>query len=420
MSQRHITIVGAGQSGLQLGLGLLKHGYQVRLISDRTPEQILNGRVASSQCMFSKSLEFERSVGVDLWRDAPPVEGIGFTVPNPEQPGEQLFSWAGRLDSPAYAIDQRIKFPALIELFEQQGGEVVYEEADIAALERYSLDSELVIVSAGKGEIARAFERDAERSTYDAPQRALALTYVHGLEPSPDFSRVSFNLVPGVGEYFVFPALTKTGSCDIFVFEGIPGGPLDRWKDLTPSEHLAASLDFLREYLPWEADRAKNVELTDELGVLQGRFPPTVRKPVMHLPSGNTVLGMGDVVVLNDPITGQGSNNASKCAQSYLEAILDHENLPFDRAFQQNAFERYWARIKPVADWTNALLAPPPPHVLQTLGAAAQYPEIAHRFANGFADPVDFGDYFLNPEGAERYLAAVAARAAGSTDRAAA
>lgn len=411
MSQRHITIVGAGQSGLQLGLGLLKHGYAVRLISDRTPEQIASGRVASSQCMFAQATGYERAAGVELWDNAPPVEGIGFTVPHPEQPGEKLFSWAGRLDSPAYAVDQRIKFPALITSFISKGGEVVYEEADIAALERYTLESELVIVAAGKGEIARGFERDAERSTYDAPQRALALTYVHGLEESPDFSRVSFNLIPGIGEFFVFPSRTLSGDCHIFVFEGIPGGPLDRWQGLTPDQHLDASLDFLRTYLPWEADRAKNVTLTDDLGVLQGRFAPTVRKPVLTLPSGRTVLGMADVVVLNDPITGQGSNNASKSAQSYLEAILDHQNLPFDRAFQQNAFERYWARIKPVADWTNALLQPPPPHVLQVLGAAAQYPEIAHRFANGFSDPVDYGDYFLNPDGAERYLAEVAERA---------
>ena len=136
------------------------------------------------------------------------------------------------------------------------------------------------------------------------------------------------------------------------------------------------------------------------------------KHPVATLPSGRTVLGMADVVVLNDPITGQGSNNASKCAQSYLDTILDHENLPYDRAFQQNAFERYWTRIKPVADWTNALLQPPPPHVLQMLGAASQFPEIAHRFANGFNDPVDFGDYFLDPAGSERYLAEVAGRAA--------
>lgn len=412
MTQRSITIVGAGQSGLQLGLGLLKNGYNVRIISDRTPEQIRASRVASSQCMFDKALQFERAVGVDMFDDAPPVEGIGLTVPHPELPGEKAFSWAGKLDKPAYAIDQRVKFPILMELFEKRGGEIVYEEASIDSLERYTLESELVIVAAGKGEIARAFERDAERSTYDAPQRALALTYVHGMQPTPEFSRVSFNLIPGIGEYFVFPALTLSGACDIMVFEGIPGGPMDRFQGLSPEAHLEASMDILRTFLPWEAERSANVSLTDDLGVLEGRFPPTVRKAVMTLPSGRTVLGMADVVVLNDPITGQGSNNASKCAQSYLEAILDHENLPFDRAFQQQTFERYWTRIKPVADWTNALLMPPPPHVLQVLGAASQFPEIAHRFANGFNDPVDFGDYFLNPEGAERYLGEVAMRAA--------
>ncbi|WP_217184372.1 styrene monooxygenase/indole monooxygenase family protein [Streptomyces sp. AC495_CC817] len=411
MTQRSITIVGAGQSGLQLGLGLLQHGYAVRLISDRTPEEIGAGRVASSQCVFPTALSYEREVGVDLWDDAPWVEGIGLTVPHPEAPGEKLFGWAGRLDRPAQSIDQRVKFPALIELFASRGGEVVYEQAGIDDLERYTQESELVIVAAGKGDIARLFERDAERSTFDAPQRALALTYVHGLTPTEDFSRVSFNLVPGVGEYFVFPALTLSGPCDIMVFEGIPGGPLDRWAGLTPEQHLDASLDFLREYLPWEAERAADVALTDDLGVLQGRFAPTVRHPVAVLPSGRSVLGIGDVVVLNDPITGQGSNNASKSAHIYLQAILEHGDLPFDRAFGQAAFERYWARVKPVADWTNALLLPPPPHVLQVLGAAAQHQEIATRFANGFDDPADYGEYFLDPAGAERYLADVAARA---------
>ena len=38
------------------------------------------------------------------------------------------------------------------------------------------------------------------------------------------------------------------------VFEGVPGGPLDCWRDLkSPAEHLAASKRFLDTYLPWEA-----------------------------------------------------------------------------------------------------------------------------------------------------------------------
>jgi hypothetical protein len=54
-----------------------------------------------------------------------------------------------------------------------------------------------------------------------------------------------------------------------------------------------------------------------------------VRRPVARLPSGAPVLGMADAVVLNDPITGQGSNNAAKRAELYLAGILEHGDDPF-------------------------------------------------------------------------------------------
>ncbi|WP_306805384.1 styrene monooxygenase/indole monooxygenase family protein, partial [Escherichia coli] len=117
----------------------------------------------------------------------------------------------------------------------------------------------------------KLFECDTARSRFDKPQRALALTYVHGMRPAPVFSRVAFNLIPGVGEYFVFPALTTTGPCEIMVFEGVPGGPMDCWRDIkTPQDHLATSLDILRTFLPWEAERCASVELTDANGILAG------------------------------------------------------------------------------------------------------------------------------------------------------
>ncbi|MGU4174388.1 styrene monooxygenase/indole monooxygenase family protein, partial [Pseudomonas aeruginosa] len=177
------------------------------------------------------------------------------------------------------------------------------------------------------GEISRLFERDAHRSRFDQPQRALALTYVTGMKPREPFSAVSFNLLPGVGEYFVFPALTTTGPCEIMVFEGVPGGPMDCWGDVkTPEQHLERSRWILDTFVPWEAERCRDIALTDDNGILAGRFAPTVRKPVATLPSGRKVLGMGDVVVLNDPITGQGSNNAAKCADTYLRSILARGN----------------------------------------------------------------------------------------------
>ncbi|MGH9510229.1 MAG: NAD(P)-binding domain-containing protein, partial [Terriglobales bacterium] len=49
---RKIAIVGAGQSGLQLALGLQQNGYDVTVVSNRAPEQIFKGRVTSSQFMF--------------------------------------------------------------------------------------------------------------------------------------------------------------------------------------------------------------------------------------------------------------------------------------------------------------------------------------------------------------------------------
>ncbi|POX48178.1 alanine-phosphoribitol ligase [Streptomyces sp. Ru71] len=406
---RKITIIGAGQAGLQLGIGLLGHGYDVTVVSNRTGQQIRDGRVMSSQCMFGTALGHERNLGLNLWEaECPPVEGISFCVP--DGAGGKAVDWSSRLDASARSVDQRVKMPAWLEEFERRGGKVELHDAGVDDLELYARESDLVIVAAGKGEIARLFERDAERSTFDAPQRALALTYVRGMKPRDEHSAVSFNLLPGIGEYFTFPALTTTGACDIMVFEGVPGGPLDCWQDVSsPEQHLERSLEIVRRYLPWEAERCTDLELTDANGVLAGRFPPTVRKPVGRLPSGATVLGVADVVLLNDPITGQGSNNASKCAASYLSSILEHGDRPFDTAFMQETFERYWDYAQYVATWTNALLGAPPEHVLKLLSAASDSPRIARRFANGFDDPRDFFHWFMNPTAAESYLAAVQA-----------
>ena len=408
---RKVVIVGGGPAGLELALGLQQAGYEVTVVSNRTPDDIRKGRVMSSQCMFGRALQHERDLGLNLWEDeCPPIEGIALAVPAPDGTGEAI-DFASRLDDDAQAVDQRIKFPGWMELFAQRGGELRIEEAGVAELERYAAGSDLVVVAAGKGEITRLFERDPERSPYEQPMRALALTYVTGMTPRPEYSAVCFNLVPTVGEYFVFPALTTTGPCEIMVFEGVPGGPMDCWADVeTPEQHLERSLWVLETFVPWEAERCRDVALTDDNGILAGRFPPTVRSPVAELPSGTPVLGLADAVMLNDPITGQGSNNASKAAAAYLDAIREHGDGAFDGAWMEQTFERFWADTGTwVTTWTNALLSPPPPHVLQLLGAGNTSPQLAHRFVNGFDDPRDYFDWFMDPQSAERYLAEVGA-----------
>ena len=401
---RNITIIGAGQSGLQLGLGLVQNGYQVRLVSDRPAEHIATGKVMSSQFMFDDALQSERDLGINDWEpQCPYTDGIGVTVIGPD--GKKVIDWVYALDKPGQAVDQRLKYPSWMKKFAERGGELVIHRAGVADLEYYARSSDLVIVAGGKGDIVKIFERDAERSSFDKPMRALALTYVTGLVPY-ELTRVAFNIAPAVGEYFVFPALTTTGLCEIMVFEGVPGGPMDCWSDITtPEQHLECSLSILKKFFPWEAERSRDAKLTEPNGILAGRFPPTVRKPIARLPSGALVLGMADAVVLNDPITGQGSNNAAKAARMYLKRILDTGAGPFDVAWMQQTFDEYWQYAQFVTGFTNAFLQPLAPHAVNILLAAQNKRKIGKAFVNGFDDPRTFFPWLADPVEAEKFIA---------------
>src|SRR5262249_62434386 len=142
---------------------------------------------------------------------------------------------------------------------------------------------------------AQVSGRPPPRPPSAAPQRPWAGPSPPALAPRPehpDFYAVRCNLVPGVGELFVMPTLTTSGPADILFWEGIPGGPLDVFNGVKdPAEHLKLTLDLMKQFLPWEYDRARDVELTDANGTLAGRYAPTVRNPVGELPSGGLVLG---------------------------------------------------------------------------------------------------------------------------------
>ncbi|MFI5616303.1 styrene monooxygenase/indole monooxygenase family protein [Streptomyces sp. NPDC051567] len=410
---RKILVVGAGQSGLQLALGLQAKGYEVTLMSNRTPDEIRTGRVMSTQCMFDTALRHERELRLNFWEhQAPKIQGLGVSVAGPD--GSRPVNWLGRLRGFAQSVDQRVKMAGWLDTFDQRGGQLIVHGASVSDLDFFSRTYDLVLVAAGKGELVAMFGREAELSPYATPQRALAVSYVHGLAPRPEHPEteaVRCNLVPGVGELFIMPTLTLSGRADILFWEGLPGGPADVFTGVKdPAEHLELTLGLMKTFTPWEYARAEGAELTDAGATLAGRYAPVVRNPVGRLPGGGLVLGVADVVVANDPVTGQGSNSAAKCAASYLASIMERGDEPFDEAWMRAAFDRFWSATgKPVTRWTNTMLGAPPAHVRELLGAAGQLQPVADRFANGFDDPADFEGYFYDPKDAAEYLAAVTA-----------
>ena len=86
--------------------------------------------------------------------ECPPIEGLSFSVPAPDGTGGKAIDCAAQLDRPAQSVDQRLKMPRWMDELERRGGKVELHEATLADLERYAHENDLVIVAAGKGEIA--------------------------------------------------------------------------------------------------------------------------------------------------------------------------------------------------------------------------------------------------------------------------
>jgi flavin reductase (DIM6/NTAB) family NADH-FMN oxidoreductase RutF len=400
---RRIAIVGAGPAGTALAIGLVDRGHDVTLVSDRTAEEIRAGFVSSSQVTFESALELEAALGIaPLLPPAPPLRRMSYAG---RRSDGSVVEFAAALSTPARSLDQRVRLPLLLEEIERRGGKVVTGAASVDDLEDLVATHDLVVVSTGRGGLASLFPVDAARSPYSSPQRATALTYLRGVVPDPAGPGLRYHAVEGVGECFTCPALTVAGPCDIVVVEGVPGGPLDVWDDVTGAgQHLDRLRAVLHDHFPSESARVADAQLVDAGAVLRGRITPAVREPVGTLPGGAPVLGMADVVVLNDPLTSQGSNNATKSASFYLEAVTAHAG-DFDAEWMRRTFDHFWRGWAQWAtEWTNSWLRPPEPHQRAVLDAAARHPAVAERVVSGFDDARLFAPWWFDAAAAAQFL----------------
>ncbi|MBM3678881.1 MAG: FAD-binding oxidoreductase [Actinobacteria bacterium] len=407
-----IAVAGAGQAGLQLALALRASGHEVTLATDRSAAEIAGGRILSTQCMFDLALSTERALGLDRWQeDCPQIDGVQYSLGTPD--GERVMCFSGKLAATAQSVDQRLKMPRWLADLEAAGGRVAVGPLDVAALEELAASHDLLVVASTKGPIAKElpglFARDEARSPFAGPQRTLGVAYVNRLDPLPSPREFSISIVPGVGEYFVGPALTLSGPCWTMCLEAIPGGPMDAWSHTSPDrpqEWLEALVAILDRHFPWEAERCRSVTVTDAKGTLAGAIAPVVRSPVGRLPSGRPVLGVGDAVVQNDPLVGQGANNAAKGATVVADAIDRRGGASLDDpVWLDEVAETFWQTVEAATVFTNTMLKPPE-HVGALFDAGSRSATVANALAQATDDPRTLAPHLATPDGIAAFVAA--------------
>ncbi|GAA5174914.1 FAD-dependent oxidoreductase [Pseudonocardia eucalypti] len=405
---RSVGIVGAGQAGIVLAAELLRGGFRVTLYSDRGPEDYLADRGRPTACLFGEQVVRERELGLTFWDGtAPSIERIHLDLCAADR--LVLFSIAAPLRLPALAVDQRLKFAYGMRELATRGVLISVDAISFEKLDALAAEYDVTVVTAGhQGFGSTLFERDPKRSVHNRPKRNLFMVNIrdYDLAAGLHHEHLKFSFIPGVAEIFWVPFLDKdAGPCISVVVEAVPGGAADRFTDIGSAQQGVHVLRGLaRDLLPWEAAFLAPAAPTSPLTWLTGAITPTVRKPVRRLPSGRSVLGLGDAVVLNDPLAGQGANNATRMARFFAERLAARGDGPFDADWLNGQFDEFWTYGRFVNDFSNALLEPRAGFQQDLLIAASRHPEIGSAIFDGFGDPAGLFPWFAEPTAARAFL----------------
>ncbi|MEV0677919.1 styrene monooxygenase/indole monooxygenase family protein [Actinosynnema sp. NPDC050436] len=401
---RSVAVVGAGQAGIVLSAALLRAGWRVTLCSDLTAEQYLESGERPTACLFGDQVEYEAALGLDDFPDAPRADRIRLDLYTDDR--LVALSVDAPLRKPALAVDQRLKFARGLRELAARGATVVTGSVTEGDLDSLAATHELVVVTVGRKTFGSLFARDPARSVHTSAQRTLFTVNVRGydLDAHPRHRDIVFTFVPGVVEVFWVPFWDKdAGASRSIAVEAVPGGPADRFGAVTTaSEGLAVLRGLVDEMLPGQASFLAPVRPTRETTWLKGAVVPAVREPVAVLPSGRHVLGLGDAVVLNDPIAAQGANNATRMARFFASRLGDYDGTA---AWLRARFEEFWEVGRHANDFSEGMLVPMARHQRDVLVAASRHPEVGERLWEGFNDPSTLVPWFFDAAAAREFLA---------------
>ena len=407
---RDVAIVGAGQGGLHLALGLLGQGRTVTLVSDKTPERFLELNPMASHTLQGRSLVAERAAGANLTDelDFQPTRGLNFAV-SPD--GENVaLAFQARWDDDAAAVDTRLKCCELLRRFQRRGGDLRIGTATMADVEDLADTHRAVFMATGKGELRSLFALDQERTVYDRPQREVILLLVDGMRPGAEREElVNFVIRPGLGEVFFAPNFHMSGRrvCSLLI-EAVPDGPMALFRGVSSGEQaLAAAMQVIAEFTPWEIETMAEIQLADPRAFLAGAVTPQVRKPVGLLTGGRAAYAIGDITIVHDPAAGLGANCTVAQVDGLLASLADRGDVDIDADWYEAQFEAFWERE---GRWfqrlSNLVLEPLTEPVGAIFAAAAASPSVGSALARRWSYPVTLWPALGSVEESARFIAA--------------
>jgi hypothetical protein len=412
-----VGIVGAGYSGLTLALRLQHLGIPSTVYTDAAPDAMRRARLANTVGRFPHTRARERLLGVDHWPDpAESMDVLQFRAGPPLDLG-----YDGHLSAPLQATDFRVLLPRLMEDYLERGGDVaVVPTLDAELVARRSDRHGLMVVAVGRGSISELFPVDPARSPYREPQRVVFAGLFDGLA-LPERA-VSFNLSPLAGAVFQMVMRTPYGLGTNLLINAVPGGPLTALDGVptTDPAFTATLVELLRAHAPAIAERIDpaRFSLTSSDDWVQVALTPAVRHACCELPTGKLAVAIGDAWITNDPITGQGANLGSQCAWTAADHIAHGGR--YDAAFGRRLEAAMWEHARPVTEFTNAFLQPPPPHAVDLIVAAATHQAVADAYVDLFDDPAGMWQTMASPATVAAFVAdALAGRATRPVVRAA-
>jgi 2-polyprenyl-6-methoxyphenol hydroxylase-like FAD-dependent oxidoreductase len=398
-----IAIVGAGVSGLHLGLFLQQHDVPATIYTDKTAEQIAAGRLLNTVAHHHHTLERERALGVHHW-DA---DEYGYVCHQYAITGlPEPLRFRGDFVHPSSIIDYRLYLPLLMEDYQERGGELVVGPIDPTVAEQLGEDHDLVVIAGGRG-LGAMFAPRPDKSPYDRPQRRLSAGIYNGISYTEP-KGVGVHLSLGHGELLELPITSREGFATALLFESIPGGDLEVLADISyeddPARFNQVVLEKLEHHSPMCFERVdqSSFGLLGPTDLLQGALTPVVREDYIRLSSGTYALAMGDAHSLVDPVNGQGANSASYSAFVVGQAILDDYAL--DERFCRRVAREREAFVHGVSDWTNMILNPEP-HVVELLGAMSQNKALCDAYTQNFNHPDRQWDAVATPQRTAAFIA---------------